>query len=90
LLLEKLSKYCLLKFKRSNLCTIKSKCHSSLLSHVWWLLPCGRQLRLRTALFWVIMLQAVVISYWQVVLTLADGTARLSQNVGKKLPLLTA
>jgi len=58
--------------------------------HVWWLLPCERQLPMRTVLFWVIMPQAVVIYYWQVVLTLEDGTDTLSQNVGKKLPLLSA
>jgi len=52
-------------------------------------LKCGRK---RTALFWAITQQVVVIPYrlfgTTKVLTLEDGTDRLSRNDGKKLPLL--
>jgi len=54
---------------------------------------------LRTALLWAITQQIVVISYWRFRTTyqshheqrnLEDGTDRLSWNISKKLPLLTA
>jgi len=51
---------------------------------------------MRTALLWVITQKVVVISYQHVGTTyrsrsrIGDGNDRLSQNVGKKLPLLAA
>jgi hypothetical protein len=43
---------------------------------------------MRTALFWVIMQQVMVFSY-RCFGSPEDGTDRLSQNIGKKLPLHT-
>jgi hypothetical protein len=52
-------------------------------------LKCGRK---RTALFWAITQRVVVIPYrlfgTTKILTLEDGTDRLSRNECKKLPLL--
>jgi len=68
------------------------------------LFPGALEGQLRTALFWAIMQRVVVISYRRFgttyrthlqrsryfFLILEDGTEKLSRNVGKKLPLLTA
>ena len=63
----------------------------------FWLFPKLRNegLKMRTALFWVIMQRVLVIPYQVSGTTyqshqFQDGTNRLSQNVSKELPILAA
>jgi hypothetical protein len=53
-----------------------------------WLCAYFQYLHTRTALLWVIMQQAVAVSYRR--LTPENGTDRLSRNIGNKLPPLAA